>query len=61
MNEVVGVVQRIQDRDGVSVMSVLKRDGALVEVVEDQIIRLKVIPPGRGRVRIPKNWPGETG
>jgi hypothetical protein len=60
LNEAVGVVQRMGDIDGASVIAVLKRDGALVEVVEDQIIRLKVIPPGRGRVRIPKNWPGET-
>lgn len=59
-SEAVGLLQRVAaNAAGVRVLHVCRRDGSVVEVAEDDIVRLKFIPirPG-GPFRIPKSWEG---
>lgn len=60
-NEVVGVLQRIEVSPEGETTSylVVKRDGSLVSVPATAIVRLKVVPTGRGPVRIPSSWERE--
>jgi hypothetical protein len=57
---VVGLLQRVfVNAGGGRVLHICRRDGSVVEIAEDDIVRLKFIPirPG-GPFRVPKSWEG---
>lgn len=57
-SEVVGIVQRISEEN--RVYHVVKRDGTLVEVPAADVVKLKIVPTGRGPLRVPKSWSGRA-
>lgn len=36
--------------------SIVRRSGEVVEVRQDAVIKLKLLPPGAGPLRIPDSW-----
>lgn len=61
-SEVTGVLQRVTDADGPDARySVVRRSGEVVEVRRDAVLKLKLLPPGSGPLRIPASWePGQS-
>ncbi|MGH2720147.1 MAG: hypothetical protein ACRDJO_00915 [Actinomycetota bacterium] len=57
-SEVVGIVQRISRAlSGDPVLTVVRRNGALVEVPRSGIVRMKIVPTsGAGPFRPPRSW-----
>ncbi|MBW3590541.1 MAG: hypothetical protein KY393_01605 [Actinobacteria bacterium] len=53
-SEAVGVLQRI-DSDPTT-YHVLRRSGEVVEVPEQSVVTLKLMPAARGPLRRPKSW-----
>jgi hypothetical protein len=53
---------RVTDADGPDASySIIRRSGEVVEVRQDAVLKLKVIPPGSGALRRPASWDAEAG
>jgi hypothetical protein len=48
---------RVADGDGPDTRyHVVRRSGEVVEVKQDAVVKLKLIPPGTGPLRAPASW-----
>jgi hypothetical protein len=56
-SEVVGVLMRVTDAGGPdATYSVIRRSGEVVEVRQDKVMALKLMPSGGGPLRKPASW-----
>jgi len=56
-SEVTGVLQRIERiPDAHCVYHIVRRSGEMVSVAEPNVVKVKIIPPGSGPLKIPKSW-----
>ncbi len=61
-SEVTGVLQRVErSPDGHCVYHIVRRSGELVSVAEPDVLKLKIIPPATGPVKVPKSWKLDQG
>ncbi|MGQ0678262.1 MAG: putative acetyltransferase [Actinomycetota bacterium] len=57
-SEVTGVLMRIAAGESTRTFHVVRRTGEVVEVPEDAVVKLKLIPPGTGPIKAPPGWSG---
>lgn len=56
-SEVVGVLLRVTGAGSPeATYSVIRRSGEVVEVRQDKVMALKLLPPGSGPLRTPASW-----
>jgi hypothetical protein len=61
-SEVTGVLQRVTGAGGPDARYlILRRNGEVVEVSQQSVVKLKLLPPGSGPLRVPSAWPGDSG
>ena len=62
LSEVTGVLQRVERTpDGHCIYHIVRRSGELVSVSEPDVLKLKIIPPATGPLKIPKSWKLDQG
>ncbi len=62
LSEVTGVLQRVEwTHGGRCVYHIVRRSGELVSVAEPDVLKLKIIPPATGPVKVPKSWKLDQG
>lgn len=56
-SEVTGVLLRVTDAGEAGARyAILRRNGEVVEVTEQSVVKLKLLPPGTGPARVPTSW-----
>lgn len=56
-SEVTGVLQRVTDAGEPDARYlILRRNGEVVEVGQQSVVKLKLLPPGSGPLRVPSSW-----
>jgi hypothetical protein len=56
-SEVSGVLQRVERLPGDHcIYHIVRRSGEMVRVAEPDVLKVKIIPPASGPLRIPNSW-----